>query len=306
MTLQYKKLNNIIGWMVFAIATLVYVLTLEPTTGWWDCGEYISTAYKLEVGHPPGAPLFQLLGRFFTLFAFGDTANVAYMINLMSALSSSFTILFLFWSITMLAKKLVGGTEMTDSKAYSIFASGIVGALAFTFTDSFWFSAVEGEVYAMSSLFTAAVFWAILKWEEVSDTPYANRWLILIAYLMGLSIGVHLLNLLAIPAITYVVYFKKYKKIDLKGFVLVGFIGIALLSVIMYLIIPLTVKTAGSFELFFVNSLGLPFNSGSLIFFTILIAAIAWAWRFTYKRRYQVAHIFVIGITFIMIGYSSF
>lgn len=305
MTLNYKKLNNIIGWMIFAIATLVYVLTLEPTTSWWDCGEYISTAYKLEVGHPPGAPFFQLLGRFFTLFAFGNTQYVAYMINLMSALSSSFTILFLFWTITRFAKKLVG-EEMTDGKAWAVFASAAIGALAFTFTDSFWFSAVEGEVYAMSSLFTAVVFWAILKWEEVSDTPYAYRWLILIAYVVGLSIGVHLLNLLAIPAITYVVYFKKYKKVDIKGFVLAGFVGLVILSFIMYLIIPMTVKMAGSFELFFTNSIGLPFNSGSFIFIITLVALIAWAWMFTYKRRYQIAHIAVIGITFIMIGYSSF
>lgn len=305
MTLNYKKLNNIIGWAVFAIATVVYVLTLEPTTSWWDCGEYISTAYKLEVGHPPGAPFFQLLGRFFTLFAFGNTQYVAYMINLMSALSSSFTILFLYWTITRFARKLTDG-EMTNNKAYAVFASAIVGALAFTFTDSFWFSAVEGEVYAMSSLFTAVVFWAILKWEEVSDTPYSYRWLILIAYVVGLSIGVHLLNLLAIPAITYVIYFKKYKKVDFKGFVLAGFIGLVILSFIMYLIIPMTVKMAGSFELFFVNSIGLPFNSGSYIFFALLIALIVFAWRFTYKKRYQIAHVAVIGITFILIGYSSF
>ncbi|OYT16785.1 MAG: hypothetical protein B7C24_05935 [Bacteroidetes bacterium 4572_77] len=187
-----------------------------------------------------------------------------------------------------------------------MFASGIIGALAFTFTDSFWFSAVEGEVYAMSSLFTAAVFWAILKWEEVADTAYANRWLILIAYLMGLSIGVHLLNLLAIPAITYVVYFKKMKKTDIKGFVLVGLLSLLILSFIMYIIIPMTVKMAGSFELFFVNTIGLPFNSGSFIFFALLMAIIAWAWRFTYKKRYQIAHIAVISVTFIIIGYSSF
>ena len=305
MTFDYKKMNNLIGWAVFAIATMVYVLTLEPTTSWWDCGEYISTAYKLEVGHPPGAPLFQLLGRFFSLFAFGNTSMVAYMINLMSALSSSFTILFLFWTITRFATKLVGD-KMTTSKAYAVFASGIIGALAFTFTDSFWFSAVEGEVYAMSSLFTAVVFWAILKWEEVADTPYAFRWLILIAYLMGLSIGVHLLNLLAIPAITYIVYFKKYKKIDFKGFVLVGIVGIAILAFIMYLIIPTTVRMAGAFELFAVNTLGLPFNSGALIFFAVVIAAIVWAWRYTYKHRHQVAHIAIISITFIIIGYSSF
>ncbi|MCK4407863.1 MAG: DUF2723 domain-containing protein, partial [Bacteroidales bacterium] len=208
----YKKLNNIIGWIIFTIATVVYIITSEPTASFWDCGEYIATAYKLQVGHPPGAPLFQLLGRFFSLFAFGDTSLVARMINTMSALSSSFTILFLFWSITILAKKIVlASGEITKAKIYAIFGSGIVGALAFTFSDSFWFSAVEGEVYAMSSFFTAIVFWAILKWEETADQDHSYRWLILIAYLIGLSIGVHLLNLLAIPAITFVYYFKKYK-----------------------------------------------------------------------------------------------
>jgi len=305
MTLDYKKLNNIIGWAVFAIASVVFISTLEPTTSWWDCGEYISTAYKLEVGHPPGAPFFQMLGRFFSLFAFGDTSRVAYMINLMSGLSSSFTILFLFWTITKLAKKLVGG-EMTNNKAYAIFASGVVGSLAFTFTDSFWFSAVEGEVYAMSSLFTAVVFWAILKWEEVADTPYSNRWLILIAYLMGLSIGVHLLNLLAIPAIAYVVYFKKFKKTEIKGFILAGLISLVILSFIMYFIIPTTVRLAGVFELFFVNTLGMPFNSGTFIYFIALIALIVWVWRYTYQKRYQIAHIAIISVTFIIIGYSSF
>ncbi|MDP8229463.1 MAG: DUF2723 domain-containing protein, partial [Candidatus Electryoneaceae bacterium] len=208
---KFKKYNNIFGWIAFLVATIVYFLTLEPTASWWDCGEYIATAYKLQVGHPPGAPFFQLLGRFFSLFAFGDTANVAMMINAMSALSSSFTVLFLFWSITMLAKKIViTDNKWTDSKIFAVLGSGLVGALAFTFSDSFWFSAVEGEVYAMSSFFTAIVFWAILKWEAVANEKHAFRWIILIAFLVGLSIGVHLLNLLAIPAIAFVYYFKKY------------------------------------------------------------------------------------------------
>ncbi|RLD55657.1 MAG: hypothetical protein DRJ05_12605, partial [Bacteroidetes bacterium] len=194
---NYKKLNLIVGWIVFAIASLVYLLTIEPTASWWDCGEYIATSYKLEVGHPPGAPFFQLLGRFFSLFAFGDVSKVALMINIMSALSSSFTILFLFWTITHLARKItLNDGEMTEAKTYAVLGSGIVGALAYTFSDSFWFSAAEGEVYAMSSLFTAIVFWAILKWEEDVDKGPAKRWIILIFYLIGLSIGVHLLNLL--------------------------------------------------------------------------------------------------------------
>ena len=209
---NYQKINNIIGWIVFAIASTVYILTCEPTGSFWDCGEYISTAYKLMVGHPPGAPMFQLMGRIFTLFAGDDLQKVALMVNYMSALASGFTILFMFWSITMLAKKLVDTKKgMTAAQAVAIFASGIVGSLAYTFSDSFWFSAVEGEVYATSSFFTAIVFWAILKWETVANEKGADRWLILIAYLMGLSIGVHLLNLLAIPAMTFVYYFKKYK-----------------------------------------------------------------------------------------------
>ena len=302
---MFKKVNNIVGWLIFAVASLVYLLTVEPTAGWWDVGEYVATSYKLQVGHPPGAPLFQLMGRFFTLFAFGDVENVAKMINMMSAFSSSFTILFLFWTITRLARKLVNNPESKES-LFPIMASGIVGALAYTFTDSFWFSAVEGEVYAMSSLFTAVVFWAILKWEEVADSNYSYRWLILIAFLMGLSIGVHLLNLLAIPAITYVVYFKKFKKTDWKGFVLAGLISLFVLSFIMYFIIPITVKAAGAFELFFINTIGLPFNSGSFIFFIILIAIIVWAIRFTHKKKQLIAHIAILSITFILIGYSSF
>ncbi|MBN2236857.1 MAG: DUF2723 domain-containing protein, partial [Bacteroidales bacterium] len=302
---MFKKVNNITGWIIFAIASLVYILTVEPTAGWWDVGEYISTSYKLQVGHPPGAPLFQMMGRFFSLFAFGNTAKVAMMINLMSAFSSSFTILFLFWTITRLAKKLVDDVN-EKTAIYPVITAGIIGALAYTFTDSFWFSAVEGEVYAMSSLFTAVVFWAILKWEEVADSNYSYRWLILIAFLMGLSIGVHLLNLLAIPAITYVVYFKKFKNTNIKGFVLAGFLSLIILSFIMYLIIPLTVRMAGSFELFFVNTIGLPFNSGSFIFFALLIGLIIWAIRYTQQKKHLIAHIAILSVTFILIGYSSF
>ena len=237
---NFKRVNNLVGWAVFAIATIVYFLTIEPTASWWDAGEYIATAYKLQVGHPPGAPLFQLLGRFFALFAFGNVENVALMINAMSALSSSFTILFLFWSITMLAKKLYvksSGEVMAKGDAWAVLGAGVVGALAYTFSDSFWFSAVEGEVYAMSSLLTAVVFWAILRWEEVADQRHGFRWILLIAYIIGLSIGVHLLNLLAIPAIVYVYYFKKYK-FSYKGFITAGVISILILAVIMYIIIP--------------------------------------------------------------------
>jgi len=302
----YKKLNRIIGWIVFAIASLVYLLTVEPTASWWDCGEYIATAYKLQVGHPPGAPLFQLIGRFFSLFAFGDVSKVALMVNIMSALSSSFTILFLFWTITHLAKKIALQTgEMTAGKMYAIFGSGVVGALAYTFSDSFWFSAVEGEVYAMSSLFTAIVFWAILKWEEDADKKYAQRWILLIAYLMGLSIGIHLLNLLAIPAIAFVFYFKKYKPTT-KGMILTGIVSIIFLGLIMNGIIPWVVKLSSWFELAFVNSFGLPFNSGTAVYFILLIGLIIWGLHYTQKKQKPLWNSLILSLTFILIGYSSF
>jgi len=225
--MNFSKLNNMVGWIVFFIATAAYFLTLEPTASWWDCGEYIATAYKLQVGHPPGAPLFQMIGRFFTLFALGDETRVALMMNVMSALSSSFTILFLFWSITMLARKILmtDATGQNKGNQFAVLGAGAVGALAYTFSDSFWFSAVEGEVYAMSSFFTAVTFWAILKWERVADEPHNYRWLLFIAYLVGLSIGVHMLNLLAIPAIVYVFYYKKYQP-TVKGFVVAGLISL--------------------------------------------------------------------------------
>ena len=303
---KFTKLNNIVGWIVFAIATMVYLLTLEPTASWWDCGEYIATAYKLQVGHPPGAPFFQLLGRFFSLFAFGDTSKVALMINAMSALSSSFTILFLFWTITMLARKVVAPDfKFTDGKIYAILGSGMVGALAYTFSDSFWFSAVEGEVYAMSSFFSAIVFWAILKWELVADEKHSYRWIILIAYLVGLSIGVHLLNLLAIPAVSFVYYFKKYKPTS-KGIILTAIISFLVLSVIMYIIIPGIVQLSSRFELFFVNSIGLPFNTGTIIYFLLLIGLIVWGLRYTRKKAKVVVNTAILAFVFILIGYSSF
>ncbi|MCX6305143.1 MAG: DUF2723 domain-containing protein [Bacteroidetes bacterium] len=304
---SYKKINNILGWIVFAIASTVYILTSEPTMSFWDCGEYIATAFKLEVGHPPGAPLFQLLGRFFSLFAFGNLAHVARMVNTMSALSSGFTILFLFWTITMIAKKIMTRNgAITKQKTHTIMAAALVGSLAYTFTDSFWFSAVEGEVYAMSSFFTAIVVWAIFKWEEHADEKHAYRWLILIAYLMGLSIGVHLLNLLAIPAITFVYYFKKHPRPEWKGMVITFVLSILILAVVMYLIIPWIIKLAGLFELFFINSVGLPFNSGTIIYFVLLIGSIIWGLSYTRKIGKPVWNAIILGITFIVVGYSSF
>lgn len=305
---NFKKLNNLFGWIVFAIATSVYFLTLEPTASWWDCGEYIATAYKLQVGHPPGAPLFQLLGRFFTLFAFGNLENVALMINIMSALSSSFTILFLFWTITMLAKKIMlksGHNLPSMAEGWAIFGAGVVGSLAYTFSDSFWFSAVEGEVYAMTSLFTAVVFWAILRWEEVADHRTGFRWLLLISYIIGLSIGVHMLNLLAIPAIVYVYYYKKYTYSH-KGFIAAGILSLAILIVVMYMIIPGIVEFAGKFELFFVNSIGLPFNSGTIIYFLLMAIIIGGGLFYTHVKGKIVLNTVILSFLFILIGYSSF
>lgn len=302
---EFKKLNNITGWIVFAIASTVYLLTTEPTGSLWDCGEYISTAYKLQVGHPPGAPFFQIVGNFFSQFA-PNSHYVAQMVNAMSALSSGFTILFLFWTITHMARKLFSKDgELSGGNMIAVLGAGVVGALTYTFTDSFWFSAVEGEVYAMSSFFTAIVFWAILKWEDASDKGHAFRWIILIAYLMGLSVGVHLLNLLAIPAITFVYYFKKYKPTT-KGIILTFIISIILLASVMYIIIPWLVILAGWFERIFVNYFGLPFHWGSIVYFLLVIGGIVFGLYRTQKAKKLVANTILLAFTFITIGYMSF
>src|SRR5574344_671903 len=254
-TKNYKLANNISGWVAFLIAAVTYLLTIEPTASFWDCGEFISTAYKLDVGHPPGAPFFMLMGRFFSNFT-NDPMMVAKMVNSMSAIFSALTILFLFWTITHLAKKIVPKNvdNMSLSEQITIIGSGLVGALAYTFSDTFWFSAVEGEVYAFSSLFTAVVFWAMLKWEDVSDRPDADKWIILIAYLMGLSVGVHLLNLLCIPALVLIYYYKKRPDANLKGSILALIGSMVLVAVVLYGIVPGVVKVGGWFELLFVNS----------------------------------------------------
>ena len=304
--MQYQKINNVLGWITFLIALSVYFLTLEPTTSFWDCGEYIATAYKLQVGHPPGAPTYLLLGNIFANFAMGDTTKVAYMMNLMSAVCSAFTILFLFWSITAFSKRILGKIE-SGSQIISIMGAGLVGSLAYTFSDSFWFSAVEGEVYAMSSFFTALVFWAALKWDDEYDREgeSANRWLILITYLIGLSIGVHMLNLLAIPAIVYMYYFKKYKTTK-KGFIATGIVSIVILGFIFFGLIPQIVKWLGVVERIFVNNLGLPFNSGTIFFIAALVALIVFGLKKAKEHGKDLAHAAILAITFILIGYSSF
>lgn len=302
--MNYRKTNLISGWLVFIVAAIVYLLTIPPTASFWDCGEFIATAYKLEVCHAPGAPLFMILARFFTMFA--SPTHAAMMVNAMSALASAFTILFLFWTISHLAKKIIiKNNEITNGKILAIVGAGFVGAFAYMFSDSFWFSAVEGEVYAMSSLFTALVFWAILKWENIADQPGANKWLIFIGYLIGLSIGVHLLNLLAIPAIVFVYYFRKYKTTPL-GVVAASFISVGLLGIVMYIIIPYTVIIASWFDLLFVNGFGLPFNSGVLFFALILISALIYGiWR-SYKKGNVLVNTILLGVTVIILGYSSY
>jgi hypothetical protein len=302
---NFRIWNLSLGWISFVIATIVYILTLEPTVSWWDCGEFIASSYKLQIGHPPGAPLFLILGRVSSLLA-SSPEHVAYMVNLLSALASSFTILFLFWSITHLAQKLiVKKDQYTLTETILILGSGLVGALAYAFTDTAWFSAVEGEVYGTSSLFTAVVFWAILKWENVADEPHSNRWLILIAYLMGLSIGVHLLNLLAIPAIVLVYYFKKYT-FSFKGAIKALSLSIIILGVIMYGIINGLVKIATWFELFFVNSMGMPFNSGVLIYAVLILGLVGFGIWYTYRNGKVLWNTIILSFAVIVIGYSSY
>ncbi|MDR2127331.1 MAG: DUF2723 domain-containing protein [Prevotellaceae bacterium] len=303
---NFKLFDILFGWIAFAIAAITYLLTIEPTVSLWDCGEFISSAYKLEVGHPPGAPLFAMIGRIFSLFA-PSVDKVAMMLNSMSALASAFTILFLFWSITHLMKKYFGkkNNELTLSEAIVTLGCGMIGALAYTFSDSFWFSAVEAEVYATSSLFTAVTFWAALKWEEVADTKYANRWLILIAYLTGLSIGVHLLNLLVIPAIVMIYYFKKYTT-TVKGVVMSIITGGLILVAVLYIIVPWVPRIAFWFDFLFVNELGLPINSGTLFFLTAFAAMLSYLIYYTYKKGKALANTIVICVAVISIGFSSY
>ena len=310
---QYKTINNITGWFTFLIATIVYCMTVEPTASFWDCGEFILSSYKLEVGHPPGAPFFMLTANFFTLFT-SDVTMVAKMVNYMSALMSAACILFLFWTITHLVKKLLvkTGQEISTGKLITIIGSGLIGALAYTFSDTFWFSAVEGEVYAYSSLFTALVFWLILKWEDAADEPHSDRWIILIAYFTGLSIGVHLLNLLCLPAIVLVYYYKKNPDANLKGSLLALLGSGILVAVVLYGIVPGVVKVGGWFELLFVNTFNMPFNSGVFVYIAILAAAIIWGVYESYsgKSRERMGISFLLtvallGIPFYGRGISS-
>jgi len=303
---NFRRYNLILGWGVFLVSLIVYLLTMEPTASFWDCGEFIATAYKMEVGHPPGAPFFMILGRFFTLFAGGDVTKVAVTVNVLSAMASAFTILFLFWTLTHLVRKFFTKDEQNGKVAMiTMFGAALVGSLAYTFSDSFWFSAVEAEVYSLSSLFTAVVFWAILKWENVADKPGSNRWLILIAYLMGLSIGVHLLNLLAIPAIIMVYYFKKYTP-TVKGVIAALVVSVGILGVINYMLIPGLTAIAGKFELVFVNGMGLPFYSGVIVYALLLFGGLIFGIYLTHKRGKVLWNTILLSLFVIVVGYSSY
>ena len=298
---QYKLVNNVLGWLTFFVAAFVYCSTIEPTASFWDCPEFITTGYKLEVGHPPGAPFFMLTANLFSQFA-SDPSQVARMVNTMSALLSATTILFLFWSITHLARKLIlkDWSEMTLGKLIAIQASGLVGALIYTFSDTFWFSAVEGEVYAYSSAFTAIVFWLILKWEDHADEPHSDRWLVLIAYMTGLSIGVHLLNLLCLPAIVLVYCYRRFPHIELKGSLLALVGSFVLVAAVLYGVVPGIITIAGWFELLFVNTLGCPFNTGEIIYIVLLVAIVIWAIYESYVdksfKRQNISFVLSVGM----------
>ena len=302
---QFKIWNNALGWFTFLIAALTYCLTVEPTASFWDCPEFILSGNKLEIGHPPGAPFFMLTANFFSMFAAPD--KVAYMVNIMSAVLSAAGILFLFWSITHLTRKLLVGSnkEISRSQMITILASGLVGALAYTWSDTYWFSAVEGEVYGYSSLFTAVVFWLILKWEDNADAPHSDRWLILIAYLVGLSIGVHLLNLLCLPAIVLVVYYRRFPNANFKGSLLALAVSAAIVVVVLYGIVPGVVKVGGWFELLFVNLLGLSFNTGLYIYILLLFATLVAGIYCTEKEKSQntIAALFTLAVALLGIPF---
>jgi len=310
---QFRIVDNVVGWLAFAIAAFVYCSTIEPTASFWDCPEFISTGYKLEVGHPPGAPFFMLTANLFSQFA-SDPSQVARMVNTMSALLSAMTILFLFWTITHLVRKLIlkDWSELTTAKLIAIEASGLVGALIYTFSDTFWFSAVEGEVYAYSSAFTAVVFWLILKWEDHADEPHSDRWLVLIAYMTGLSIGVHLLNLLCIPAIVLVYCYRRYPEMETKGSLIALLVSFAIVAAVLYGVVPGIITVGGWFELLFVNVLGMPFNTGEIVYIVLLVAAVCWAIWETYQEGHErrqnlafVVAIALLGIPFYGYGWSA-
>ena len=304
--INFKKWNTLLGWFTFLIAFITYSLTVEPTVSFWDAGEYILTSSKLQVGHPPGAPLFQMLGAFFSIFTFGNNELVGMMLNMMSATSSAFTILFMFWTITLLLKKILVKTdEELNEKSLAILGSAFVGSLAFAFTDSFWFNAVETEVYAMATLIMSILFWLGLRWEQDMDKPRGNKWLILIAFIIGLSFGVHFMGLLTIPAIGLIYYFKNYKTVTIKNFIIANVVAVAILLFIFKLLAPNILKLFSVSEIFFVNSIGLPYNSGSIIAGIMLVLLIHFGLKYTRKKQYKHLNTGILCLTFIIIGFST-
>ena len=311
---KFRLVDNVLGWVAFLIAAFTYVSTIEPSASFWDCPEFITTGFKLEIGHPPGAPFFALTANIFSHFA-SDATQVAKMVNTMSALLSAACIMFLFWTITHLTRRLIvrDGEEISLAKLIAIEGSGLVGALIYTWSDTFWFSAVEGEVYAYSSAFTAVVFWLILKWEDNADKPHSDKWLVLITYMTGLSIGVHLLNLLCIPAIVLVFYYKKFPDANLKGSLIALLISVVLVAAVLYGVVPGIITVGGWFELFFTNTLGMPFNTGTILYILLLIGSFVWAIYETYQdgsqKRQNIAFIVafgLIGIPFVGFGWKAF
>lgn len=305
MTFNFKKWNNILGWTTFLIALITFTLTVEPTLSFWDCGEYIATSAKLQVGHPPGAPLFQMMGAFFAMFA-PEASKVALMVNMMSVFSSAFTVLFLFWSLTILLKKVVSSFQnIGNYEGVAILGAAFVGAVGFTFTDSFWFNAVEAEVYAMASLFISILFWLALRWEEEMHTPRGNKWLLLISLMIGLSFGVHFMALLAIPSIGLIYFFKNYKTVTVKSFIVANIVVVAILLFIFKMLLPLTMSLFGKTEVFMVNSIGLPFDSGTIFMTLVLIAFFYFGLKYTKNKNLPQFNTLLLCVLFIFIGFST-
>ncbi len=303
--ISFKKWNNILAWFSFLVALLTFGLTVEPTVSFWDAGEYILTSSKLQVGHPPGAPLFQMFGAFFSMFAL-EPSQIGFMLNMMSAVASAFTILFMFWTISLLLRKLAGNEEtLSETQKIAILGSSLVGSLAFTFTDSFWFNAVETEVYAMATLIMSVLFYLALRWEREMNQPRGNRWLVLIAFVIGLSFGVHFMGLLTIPAIGLIYYFKNYKEITIKNFIIANVVSVAILLFIFKLLAPNILRYFSAMEIFFVNTIGLPFNSGSIIAGIILVAVIYFGLKYTREKQYKHVNTAILCVTFVMVGFSS-
>ena len=304
-TFNFNKWNTILGWIAFGIALITYSLTVEPTMSFWDCGEYIATAAKLEVGHPPGAPLFQMMGAFFAMFA-TDNQHIALMVNMLSVFSSAFTILFMFWSSSMILKKIIERvSEINRNNTIVILGSSFVGALAYTFSDSFWYNAVEAEVYAMASLLIALLFWLGLRWEQDMDKPKGNKWLLIISLVIGLSFGVHFMALLTIPAIGFLYYFKHYEKVTIKNFIIANVIVVSILLFIFKLLLPLTMAFFGKTEVFMVNSLGLPFDSGTLFVALLFVLFFYFGLKYTRQKGLVFYNTIILCILFILIGFST-